>query len=880
MIIAIFIAGISIGNVFAATNLKLYDYSVKKEMNYTDKQIKVIFNGSQISKNETPGILKNGSALVSYQDIFENSVVDAECSYDALTKTITISKYSNTIVMIIGNKKANVNGKTVTMPVEPLQIKYMNAKVTKILVPSRFVAENLGMAYTWNSSNNTVEMVKKTLELSYNGGTKLEYTGVFGQVTIDGRKLSLGDMPSIIMNNTAMLRVKKVFADSNIKASYTYNSTDKSITLKKNGNTLVMTLGSTTAYLNGNPTALDTAPISVKNYKNNLSFIMVPGSFTASCLGYDYAWNKGNATSMITTRKEISNSSGMNGGATELGDGGTTDGSDKIIAQWNTNITNIGIGSGCHEINSNMTSLGKNGRIYTAARDYNTSQQNAERFVISGDMPFEKVTSNISGNMITIKAEDKTCSDATLPMVGTYSNIVNNIKLVNNQSDNSTTVVLELLTQNYNYEISLSEDGYSLYVTIYQNSLTSVTIGTNSVGDYITLTGLSAITPVVTKDGSFTYIDLPYIKNIIGEMYQTLSGTRFINLFNAMNLNDKTRLMVSTFEGYETQTIQNGNQCTIYFKTPGATIPTTNQGETNTSDDIDKSKCEIVIPIPVGISGNMITDEDFYYKNKFVIRIPGDYTTFYKTSTIIRNSSIIKDISVTLNSSNVTEITITTSRLQGYKYSLDNNNIYINIGDPREIYKNIVVLDAGHGGGAVGANYFGTYEKDVNFKILYTIGKKYFNSDPSKLKVYYIRTSDVDMSLADRAAFAKKVGADLFVSLHMNAVAKNADLARGTAVYYSAGNNKPNSAGLTSEKMASLMVDDLAYSLGTCNNGEKAANFTVIYRNTVPAVLIELGFLSNKNDYALITNETFQDNAARIIYQSLLEMFDTYPTGR
>jgi N-acetylmuramoyl-L-alanine amidase len=290
------------------------------------------------------------------------------------------------------------------------------------------------------------------------------------------------------------------------------------------------------------------------------------------------------------------------------------------------------------------------------------------------------------------------------------------------------------------------------------------------------------------------------------------------------------------------------------------------------------SKYEIIIPNPAGFTVKQIKHEDQYSKQRFAIRIPGDYVAYLKNNPVIVNSKVIKDVSVSLKSKNETEVLITTSKLQGYELFADQKFIYVNVGNPREIYKNIVVLDPGHGGPAPGAYYNKTYEKAINFKILYEIGKDFFNSDPSKLKVYYTRESDVDLSLSDRAAFAKKVGADLFVSLHMNASTSSS--AYGTEVYYSTSNNKANAAGLNSEKLAKIFVNNLCKTLNMKNRGAKAARYTVVHKNTVPAVLIELGFMSNKNDFAKITNSSFQYEAAKVIYETLLQVFEQYPTGR
>ncbi len=880
LIVAFLSAGITADNAQAATGLQLYEYATKKETTYTGKQIKVTVNGTAIGKEKTPGILVDGVAMVPYNDIFLKTDIDAECIYNKEKGTVCITKYGTTIQMTIGSTKATVNGKTVTMPVAPKKVKYMKAAIAKILVPSRFVSENLGLGYTWNSSTNTVSIVKNTMLLSYNKGKKFEYTGVQGLVTIDGKKVSLGAMPSIITNNTAMLRAKKVFSDSAIGARYQFNVADNTVTLSKGETVLVMTIGSTIATLNGNKVMLDTAPIIVKNYELGSSFVMVPGGFTASCLGYDYTWSNTKKTSMISSQKKVEPVTGGSGSSDpELGDSGVITETGTILAQWFGNETLYGKGSTIHELNSSVATSLTPGYISLVSREYNNYKQNTETYMIVATAPFGKITSSQSAKIISIQASGNKSSDQTYQMFGVTSNYVNTIGTYNNTDDNSSTIQLDMMQPDYSYDISLSADQKILYVTVYLNTVTSAIVGTNTAGDYITLTGINSLNATITEQSGYVYIDLPNTVNGLGELYSSIIESKYINLMYSVGFPDRTQIVLGINPGYEYYISENDNQYSILFQTPGMSQqPAQPTQPTETPVVIDKSKYEIVIPKPQGITGAMISNEDDYFNNRFYINLPGDYTGFYDSNGISFNSSVIEGITVSLNSRNETGIEISTSRLQGYEVASDNDNIYINIGEPKDIYKNIVVLDPGHGGGAKGAQYFGTMEKDMNFKILYTIGKKYFNSDTSKLKVYFTRISDVDMSLSERAAFAGKYDADLFVSLHMNASTSAG--AFGTEVYYSTNNNKANSAGLTSKGLASLFVNNITNALGTSNRGAKAEQYTVVHRNTVPAVLIELGFISNKNDYANITNEAFQDNAAKTIFETLLEVFASYPTGR
>lgn len=156
--------------------------------------------------------------------------------------------------------------------------------------------------------------------------------------------------------------------------------------------------------------------------------------------------------------------------------------------------------------------------------------------------------------------------------------------------------------------------------------------------------------------------------------------------------------------------------------------------------------------------------------------------------------------------------------------------------------------------------------------------KNYFSSNAPDTKVYWTRTSDVFITLAKRASFASTVGADIFVSLHMNSASSSS--ANGTEVYYSTNNNSSSFSGVTSKAIATLFKNNLVTRLGTSNRGVKTAGYYVTKHNTVPAVLIELGFLSGSKDYYSLTNSAFQANSAKVIYDTINEIFTTYPTGR
>ena len=162
-----------------------------------------------------------------------------------------------------------------------------------------------------------------------------------------------------------------------------------------------------------------------------------------------------------------------------------------------------------------------------------------------------------------------------------------------------------------------------------------------------------------------------------------------------------------------------------------------------------------------------------------------------------------------------------------------------------------ILIDVGHGGkdsGAIGIN--GIQEKDIVLNIANTIPK--LNNELDKpLDIYLTRYNDTLISLSDRAKLAKALKADLFVSLHCNH--SDNPNARGVEVYVTNAESKYSD---DSTWFAFQVQAVLNKELGYESRGVKFANFQVL-RETVDvctSVLIELGFLSNKDEGNYISN--------------------------
>lgn len=414
------------------------------------------------------------------------------------------------------------------------------------------------------------------------------------------------------------------------------------------------------------------------------------------------------------------------------------------------------------------------------------------------------------------------------------------------------------ITSNYIYTITTNDVSFNQ--TKYENAFEGITVGKNSSKTQNYVMGITA-EPAYSSD-------IEYITNS-SENSVTMKFLRTKNSFGTISKELNTGIISSIklwSEDTTTYLKVYYNKKYIYTQKTSA-----NGGRVTLS----KGSYSMKILLPDNVSFSKITTTDQYWKKKFLIIVPGNRIDFYKQNAPIKNSSAIKSYTIKKTASGNTQIAITTSGLKGYKLQKGNGYFTIKVGSPKSIYKNIVLLDAGHGGKDRGASKKGAIEKKLNLNIIYKYAKKYFESTTSTVKAYWTRHNDTFINLYTRPKYSKKYSADLFVSLHMNKAPSSR--AKGIEVYYSSANKKKMS-GLNSRMFASRMCNTLVKDLKSKNRGVKQAGFVVTKYNTVPAILIELGFLSNSSDRTKLKRASYQKKAAKSIYRGIVNTFKAYPS--
>jgi N-acetylmuramoyl-L-alanine amidase len=178
----------------------------------------------------------------------------------------------------------------------------------------------------------------------------------------------------------------------------------------------------------------------------------------------------------------------------------------------------------------------------------------------------------------------------------------------------------------------------------------------------------------------------------------------------------------------------------------------------------------------------------------------------------------------------------------------------------------LIMIDPGHGGKDPGASGFGLMEKTAVLNTSLYL-KAIMEKTPFRLKL--TRETDVFYTPDQRVQMAKSEKANAFISIHANATSSGT--ASGTETFYYKAAANPNWAD--SQLLAAYIQDRMIEAWNLTNRGIKNGNFHVIRENTMPAVLVELGFIDNAKDNEKLKSPEWQQKAAEAIYFGILDYY-------
>lgn len=421
---------------------------------------------------------------------------------------------------------------------------------------------------------------------------------------------------------------------------------------------------------------------------------------------------------------------------------------------------------------------------------------------------------------------------------------------------------IEKVIQGLNYEYDKTND----VITISYGDVEIIMHPDNTL---VTVNGVMTNCPVPPQSIYNTetklerlYVPGRFVFETLGFGYNWNSKTNT----SEITLKENTGTYEFPFDDYVIYDSKSGISC-IY-------VPTSASGQTAGSNHSYYQK--LTVPFMEGIRLREVNIIEDLYNGCLTMELAGNYIDYYRKAKIKNSGEAVAQLQVLYyEPSDTTRINLylqTDSKglFLGHKVNYTTKGIEFTFDRPKNLFDKIIVLDAGHGGTDPGTVHGGYNEKDVNFRLVYTYCKELF--DDSNIKVFYSRWDDTLPSLDNRAHVGERVGADFFISVHHNH--NDRQSANGTGVYYSV-KNTCDFKGLTGEIMAEKLCSNICDAVETNSWGKQRDNFTVISpANKVPAVLIEVGFMSNPDELKRVVTKKFQKKVAKAIYNTVLEFYD------
>ena len=574
-------------------------------------------------------------------------------------------------------------------------------------------------------------------------------------------------MPPIVLNNFTLVPAREVFEA--MGATVEWKKDLEQVYVKYNDKLVVIPIGSTKAYVNGQATTMQTAAKIINNKT------MIPLRFVATSLGMQVSWDTKTRVADIDT--------------------GNISSGDVVEVTEETTTTVAPVITTTTEQTTTTETTTEETTTVASTTETTTEQTTAAEVNNISAITFSK--GNSYKDIITIEGDyNPDVSKAFSSDNKTLTLSINNAKLVADKGN-------------------IDEGAYISSGYYYQNNGNVVTVSLN------------------LKDSNMA-VDIRQLGNNKTTVTVTYASSNSTDSNNSSSSNSNSSLSGNC--GYDAENAR------FYFK---------NNGSINIKN---------------------IIESDNYNDLNYKLTLNGDYTSIFSNTTYPVNSSYINNIVVNSTATS-TVITFSEKKIMTVLMSEADGYIYIKPVLPKERYSKIIVLDAGHGGSDPGASGNGLIEKNLTLSML-NKARALFDSDGT-IKCYATRTTDTYPSFNDRTDLGNDVG-DAFISIHINAAANTS--AAGTETYSLYANDQGN--GLTSYGLASEILKNLLSQLGTKDRKVKSENWIVLRQSKIPASLIEIGFITNSGDAAIMGSDAGQQKVAQAIFDSVKNLFNQYPPVR
>lgn len=655
------------------------------------------------------------------------------------------------------------------------------------------------------------------------------------KIEIDGEELVPKDMPAVIIEERTMLPMRLIAQA--LGCEVTWNEQAKQVYVINDDYTLVFTIGSNIGYQNGIPFPID-VPALIVNDRT-----MLPVRALAKALELDITWDHASRTVSIETdgTAEEPDKEDVKEEPKEEQKQEPAKPVEMPTAPSTPTIQPTTPAKQNITLNQLIVPSAKTaGQVFTIQA--NGAITGMEEILVEGNkivLDFHGARSGLATNTTT-----------------TNSNIVSAVRTAQHTDENGdiyTRVVLDLTTKK-RYEVTQSGDKTKVYISFDKVTVDDVKIkhNSNTEKDMIEIEGDGALTPNVftLSNPNRVVIDIP---NAISELEEVLDVSALESVTAArtgMFTETTLRIVLEVEELTQyTYTTDSDSMTLQLFRSKMGAI------------QYDAANNVLYMDKDEEIDIYKIQENDQYLNGYYEITLPGDYESVYGYGTYELGDDLVQSIKVSAVNEK-TVLRFNQNQINAYQMKDLGDKYAIYVKPPKAVYDKVLLLDAGHGGSDPGASGNGLTEKTVNLSVMQKIVKELEGSD---IKVYVTRNSDVYPANNDRAKMANQI-AHAMVSIHMNSAAA---VANGTEVLYK--NHANDTTGLTSKLLAEVIQNSIIEATDNTDRGTKhRTDLLILNATTVPAVIVEVGFLSNPADALKLSQNDYQQTVAVAIAEAIV----------
>ncbi len=406
--------------------------------------------------------------------------------------------------------------------------------------------------------------------------------------------------------------------------------------------------------------------------------------------------------------------------------------------------------------------------------------------------------------------------------------------------------------------VSSTTDGLNIRKSKDSSSNANI-VGTVNKGGKLSVYAVEGDWLKVSSEDTYAYIYKKYAQfldadgNALGDVQKQVTTTQSINIYVKPTSSSKVISTVDSKVKLPVYKTVSGYYLTEVNGLPGYIVA-------NSTEDIkveqpstpDPKPTPDPDPITPSVTGDLL--------GRVTVDNLNIRTEANSTSTVV--SKLKKGEYVQVNSINGYWAQVTSNGQTGYVHKsylkLLNQN-------GNALKDRIIIIDPGHGGKDPGTVVGSNSEKAITLKVGTLVKQKL---EAAGAKVLMTRTGDTYPSLQDRVDFTNANYGEVFVSIHVNSAANTS--AQGTETYYAISTGDMHQEDVD---LATFVNNQIVNNLKMKNRGVKEQQYYVIRNMAIPSILVELGFLTNNEDNAKMTDDQYAELFAESVYKGISEYY-------